>query len=88
MNVAVWYNFDNNTPLTTGAQFWLAQAQQEANNGFPGVNFHRVAAYTPLNQYDPDLNSPQEIITIVPEPTSLVLFGSGLVGLLARKRTS
>jgi PEP-CTERM motif len=86
INIAVWYNFDNSTPLTVGAQNWLNLAQQEANAGFPGVNFHSVAIYTPLNQYDPNMDGPQELMTIVPEPTSLVLMASGLAGLLARKK--
>ena len=86
INIAVWYNFDHNTPLTIGAQNWLNLAQQEANAGFPGVNFHRVGIYTPVDQYDTNTEGPQELLTIVPEPTSLLLMASGLVGLLARKR--
>jgi len=86
INIAVWYNFDNSTPLTVGAQNWLNLAQQEANIGFPGVNFHRVSIYTPVDQYDPNPDGPQELLTIVPEPTSLVLLAGGFLGLLARKR--
>lgn len=90
INIAVWYTFDNTTPLTTGAQNWLDLAQQEANVGFPGVNFHSVGIYTPVSQYDTDPEGPQELLTIapspVPEPSSLVLMVGGLAGLLARKK--
>jgi hypothetical protein len=86
INFAVWYTFDTSTPLTSGAQVWLALAQQEANDGFPGVNFNRVAIYTPLNQYDPDPEGPQEVLTIVPEPASLVLLAGGIGALLMRKK--
>ena len=86
INYAVWHIFDSSAPLPGNAPFWLVSAQQEANLGFPGVNFYEVGIYTPVNQFDPDPNGPQELLTIVPEPGTLVLLGSGLVGWLARKR--
>jgi hypothetical protein len=86
INFAVWHIFDSSVSLNQGAQAFLNQAQQEAVLGFPGVNFYRVGIYTPVNQYDPDPNHPQEFLTIVPEPGTLLLLGSGLVGLLGRRR--
>ena len=86
INFAVWHVFDSTVPLNQGAQQWLNMAQQEAVNGFPGVNFHDVGIYTPVNQFDPNPESPQEFLTVVPEPGTLLLLGSGLMGLLARKR--
>ena len=93
INFAVWYTFDQDTTLTQGALVWLAQAQQEANLGFPGVDFYQVGIYTPVNQFDPDPNGPQEFLTVLPkqrkvtpEPGTLLLLGSGLAGLWARKR--
>jgi hypothetical protein len=89
INYAVWHIFDPSAPLPgTGPLYWLNLAQQEANIGFPGVDFYQVGIYTPINQYDRDLNDPQELLTIVPEPGTLFLLGSGLAGLLARKRLS
>lgn len=81
INYAVWHIFDSNAPLLGNAPFWLASAQQEASLGFLGVDFYRVGIYTPVNQYDPDPNGPQELLTIVPEPGTLAMFGWGLIGL-------
>ena len=87
INYAVWHIFDPSAPLPgTGPLYWLKLAQQEANIGFPGVDFYQIGIYTPINQYDPNPNGPQELMTIVPEPGTLLLLGSGLAGLLARKR--
>jgi len=90
MNIAVWYIFDPNTPLDQGAQNWLNLAMQEADKGFPGINFHEVGIYTPVDQYDSDPNGPQEFLFInstgtTPEPGTFILLGTGLVGLLGRK---
>jgi hypothetical protein len=87
INYAVWHIFDPSAPLPgTGPLYWLNLAQQEANLGFPGVDFYQIGIYTPINQHDPNPNGPQELLTIVPEPGTLLLLGSGLAGLLARKR--
>lgn len=86
INFAVWRIFDPNVPLPN--PYWLNQAQQEAQLGFPGVDFYQVEIYTPLNQYDPNPNDPQEFLQIVPEPGSFLLLASGLLGAVARKRWS
>ncbi len=57
INIAVWYTFDNSAPLTSGAIAWLNMAQQEANLGFPGVNFHDVACIHRLTSMIPILKA-------------------------------
>lgn len=86
INTAVWHIFDQNTIMTPGAWYWVGQAQNEAGLGFPGVNFSHVGIYTPVNQYDSNPEGPQELLTIVPEPTTLLLAGSAAVGILAKRR--
>ena len=84
INYAVWNIFDPNVPVPT--PYWSYQAQQEALMGFPGVDFSQIGIYTPLNQYDPNPNDPQEFLQIVPEPGTLALLVTGLIGAVARKR--
>ena len=85
INYAVWHIFDSSVTLSPNAQAWLTNAQQEAQNGFPGVNFARVEIYTPINQYDPNPNNPQEFLQVVPEPGTMMLLLTGLAGAITRK---
>ncbi len=67
MNIAVWHIFDSAVLLTPGAQDWLDAAMAEAATGYPGVPFNDVFIVTPVDQYDPNLNHPQEFLTIDPK---------------------
>ncbi len=87
MNYAVWNIFDPTAPLPGNAAYWLAQAQLEASLGFPGVNFHDVAIFTPVYQYDANPDGPQELMSLVPEPTTMFLLAGGLLGVWRRMRS-
>jgi len=83
MNFAVWHIFDSSVALSPNAQYWLDQAQTEAQLGFPGVDFYRVKIYTPVNQYDTNPQGAQELLSLTPEPGTLTLLCSGLAGAFA-----
>jgi hypothetical protein len=99
MNYAVWYLFDpSQTPCNGGCQMWLTDAQNAASMHFPGTDFNKVYIITPVNQYDPNPNGAQEFLALgsdsglgiggqptVPEPGTLLLIGTGLMGLVGRK---
>jgi hypothetical protein len=92
INFAVWHIFDTSVSLTPSQRFWFDSAQKQALQGFPGVDFSMVGIYTPVDQYDQDPLSAQEFLTLVPasvpEPGTLVLLCSGIVGIVARKLRS
>jgi len=88
MNFAVWNIFNPNVPITANAQRWIDLAA--AN--YQGVDYSDVYILTPVNINAPAtedqeflfvFNDGQIIIPPTPEPGSLALFGSGVVGGLA-----
>ncbi len=100
MNYAVWNLFDPSAPCNQDCEMWLSDAEMAAQHGFPNTDFNRVYIITPVDQHDPDPNSPQEFLALgtdsglinlqnsptVPEPGTLLLLGSGLVAILGGRK--
>jgi len=100
MNYAVWNLFDPSAPCDNGCAMWLMNAEEAAQMHFPDTDFDRVYVITPVDQYDPNPNGPQEFLAIgtdsgliihppgapTPEPGTLLLLGSGLAAIIGRRK--
>ena len=81
IQIAIWNIFNpSNTPDSAGSQAWLALAQ---NQNFAGYDFSKFRILTPT---DRSKHGPQENLTTVPEPATMLLLGTGLAAIGARFR--
>jgi hypothetical protein len=73
----------NGYVVNAGSDFYLALAN--SNYLTSGINFSNYVVITDVNVLNPnypDQQTVQEYLGTVPEPTSLALFGTGLIGLV------
>jgi hypothetical protein len=89
INFAVWSIFTDNVPVQPqtstldGSAYWLTQATTAANNNFYGMNFSNYEIVTPT---DNGTGSAQEYLISVPEPSSMLMLGTGLIGIVGAAR--
>lgn len=79
INAAVWYLFEGAPSLTPGAQalVTLAQSQTFEQGEFANVILYRAIPGTENS----NLGTAQDFLSSTPEPGSMALFGTGLIGL-------
>ncbi len=80
IQTAIWKLFNAATPDFGNAGAWLALAQ---NQDFSGYDFSKFRILTPT---DRSAGGPQENLTTVPEPTTMLLLGTGLTAIAAKVR--
>lgn len=86
INYAIWDLFDGSAPgfntsnpgSNTSSAYWLSQA---AAQNLAGFNFSDFVIYTPVSGWPSNDGQPQEYIGEVPEPGTVFLFLTGLLGL-------
>ncbi|MBC8031380.1 MAG: PEP-CTERM sorting domain-containing protein [Pyrinomonadaceae bacterium] len=77
---AIWNIFHSRTPDTAASIQWFSAAM---NANLTGYDFSRFRILTPT---DTSKHGPQEMMTAVPEPMTMLLLGSGLLGVAAKVR--
>ena len=86
INFAIWDLFDASAPgintsnptSNTSSSYWLNLA---ASQNLSGFDFSRFVIYTPVSGWPSNDGRPQENIGEVPEPGTVLLFMTGLLGL-------
>ncbi|HVA65230.1 MAG TPA: PEP-CTERM sorting domain-containing protein [Terriglobales bacterium] len=86
INFAMWDLFDGSAPgfntsnptSTTSSKYWLNLA---ATQNLSGFDFSQFVIYTPVSGWPSNDGRPQEYIGEVPEPGTVLLFMTGLLGL-------
>jgi len=87
INFAVWqiFNPDVNAgdtpPGTKGAAYWLNLAE---TTDMSGIDFSGVNIVTPLDAHGQ--GGDQEFLYVTPEPATLMLIGTGLLGLFSQRK--
>ncbi len=87
INFAIWKIFDSNLDMgdvpqgTFGAEYWYDMAQS-AN--LSNIDFSNIEILTPKNPHCE--NGDQEFMYMTPEPGTLLLIGSGLLGLFSQRK--
>ena len=85
LQYAIWY-FEEAVELSVanaaGAGTWIALADANANG-----SFYDVHVINPYSTVDEQIVQRQSVLQRIPEASALLLFGSGLIGLIGYRRT-
>ena len=87
INFAIWKIFDPNLDMGSGPQgslgpkYWYDLAE---TTNLSSIDFSGVEIVTPTHQHCE--NGDQEFMYLTPEPGTLLLIGSGLLGLFAQRK--
>ena len=87
INFAVWKIFNPEVnagdppPGTKGAAYWLNLAE---TTDLSKIDFSGVNIVTPLDAHGQE--GDQEFLYLTPEPTTLMLIGTGLIGLFSQRK--
>jgi len=77
---AIWNIFNAGTPDTAASIQWFSAAMSANLTGYDFTRFRILTAS------DRSKHGPQEMMTTVPEPMTMLLLGSGLLGVAAKVR--
>ena len=90
---AIWNLLDPvtaNSPAGSGVpdeQYWLTAANTAAANNFYGMTFNDYVILTPVDPTTGLVSDVgQEYILVTPEPSAILMFGTGILGLLGIAR--
>lgn len=92
---AIWKLFDKSTPDISDEDYWLSAANTAELNGFGGMSFSDYVILTPVyptgsgsltGLVDQRAGSAQEYILVTPEPSAILMFGTGILGVLGIAR--
>lgn len=79
INAAIWYLFEGAPSLTPEAQALVTLAQEQS---FTNGEFADVLLYSAIpGTENGNLGTAQDFLSSTPEPATLMMFGSGMIGL-------